>query len=78
MGSNKRIFLDTSCIKSLSEEIIVTFAPDLIISLAYVAIKSSASKLICSTDGTLNASTDFLIYSNWGAKSSGGSDLFAL
>ena len=43
IGSNNLILFDTSCIKSLSEEIIVTFAPRLIICLAYVAIKSSAS-----------------------------------
>ena len=31
-----------------------------------------------STEGKLNAKTDFLIYSNCGAKSSGASDLLAL
>ena len=35
-------------------------------------------ELIRSTDGKLKAITDFLIYSNCGAKSSGASDLFAL
>ena len=31
-----------------------------------------------STDGKLKAKTDFLIYSNWGTKSSGASDLLDL
>ena len=43
IGSNNLIFVETNCIKSLSDEITVTFAPAAIIFFEYVAIKSSAS-----------------------------------
>ena len=43
IGSYNLTRLETNCIKSLSDEIIVTFAPALTICLAYVAIRSSAS-----------------------------------
>ena len=78
MGSKIEIPFLSNCIRSLSDETIVTSISCSIAFFAYEAIKSSASKPGNSIEGTLKTSGIFFIISNCGIKSSGGSDLFAL
>ena len=68
----------TSCIKSLSEETIVTFAPSFTASVVYDAIKSSASNPSISMQGTLKAFTASRMIENWGINSSGAGGRLAL
>ena len=64
MGSKIRTSFLYNCIKSLSDETIVTFAPLLKFDQHKLLLNHQLHNLLSSTDGKLNAKTDFLIYSN--------------
>ena len=68
----------TSCIKSLSEETIVTWPPASRAWTAKVAIISSASKPSCSMQANPKALVASRVSGNWGIKSSGAGGLFIL
>ena len=67
-----------SCMRSLSDEIIVTSPPLAQASLAYVAIRSSASNPSISMQATLKARTASRINGNCGINSSGSGGRLAL
>ena len=78
MASSISTPFPTSCIKSLSELIMVTRPPLSRACVARVAIMSSASKPACSIHDRLNALVASLVNGNCGTKSSGAGGLLAL
>ena len=77
-GSYMLILSSINCIRSLSEEIIVTLMPWLLAVFANVAIRSSASKPCFSNISILSAETASLTRGNWGINSSGAGGLWDL
>ena len=78
IGSSISTPSPTSCIRSLSEEMIVTRPPSARAWQARVAMMSSASKSAISMQATLKARVASRVSGNCGFSSSGGSGRLAL